>query len=690
MEIKYRAIGMALAALLGPCLRGDEGMWTFDNVPAARIQARYGFTPDQAWLDHLRLSALRLPGGSGAFISPDGLVLTNHHVAHSWIEKIADAEHDYVKDGFTAQERSQELPVPGLEVRTLMAVEDVTAALDRVVPAGASDAQAALARKEALAGLIRAAERRTGLASEPVTLYHGGETWIYSYQVHSDVRLVMAPEFGIAAFGRDWDNFTFPRHDLDFCLFRVYEQGQPYHPPQFLRWSRAGLRNGELTFVVGHPGRTSRADTLAQVEAVRDVLDPLRLRGLDRNRKALHAFAARGAEQARLVSARLLTLENSYKITLNEIAGLKDPEAMAGMAEAERQLKAGVARDPRLQAAAGQSWGLIRQAVQARCAIARETAMLDGRGSRALGFALGLARWKAEAARPRPQRAIGYRTERELETVRAALTFSDLLDPGVEQASLAEGLQEALDELGPAHPVTAALLEGGTPGERAGALVAGTRLLDPAARAALIQASPGAFRASADPVVVLARKLEALSRPVNRQDEALEAVIQEQGARIDQARFALYGKKDYPDASFTLRISYGAVATCPANGTLAQPFTTFGGLFDRADGWGPEAEDHSWQLPPRWRERRAALNPATPLNFISSNDIIGGNSGSPVVDAAGELVGLVFDGNLATIAGRFYYDPRSNRSVAVDARAILAALDKVYDAPGLVREILAR
>jgi len=680
--------GLFLALLLCAALRADEGMWTFDNVPAARIQAKYGFAPDPAWLDHVRLSALRLPGGSGAFVSRDGLVLTNHHVAHSWIEKIADPGHDYVKNGFLAADRSRELPVPGLEVRTLMATENVTAALKKAVRGGLPDAEAGKARKEALARLVQAAEARTGLASEPVTLYHGGETWIYSYQVHSDVRLVMAPEFAIAAFGHDWDNFTYPRHDLDFCLFRVYEHGEPYRPAQHLRWSRAGLKAGDLTFVAGHPARTSRQDTLAQMEAARDLLDPLRLASLDHTRKALHAFAAQGAEQARLVSAQLMTLENSYKIYLHEIEGLKDPVAMARVTEAERQLQAKVAQDPRLQASAGQSWGLIRHAVQERCAIARESALLDGRGSRALNHALGVLRWKLEAAKPEAQRVVGYRTARDLEKVEAGLAFSDRLDPAVEQACLAQGLQEALDELGPAHPIVAALLEGRSPRDRARALVTGTRLLDPAARTALAQARPGAVRDSADPMVALARRIELLARPYLRRNEAADSVITEQGARIAQARFAVYGKADYPDADFTLRLSYGSVESCPANGTLAQPFTTFGGLYDRADGWGPDAEDHSWGLPPRWQERRAALDPRTPLDFISSNDIIGGNSGSPVLNREGELVGMVFDGNIATVPGRFYYDSRFNRSVSVDCRAILEALDKVYDASWLVREIL--
>jgi len=608
-------------------------------------------------------------------------------VAHGWIEAVSGPDRDYVRDGFLAPDRAREVPVPGLSLRTLMATENVTAALDRAVPAGASEAEAGRARREALARLVRAAEERTGLAGEPVTLYHGGETWIYSYQVYDDVRLVMAPEFAVAAFGRNWDNFTYPRHDLDFCLFRVYRDGVPLHPAHYLSWCGAGLRAGDLTFVAGHPARTARLETLAQMESDRDVTNPLKLRGLDRARQALRAFAARGPEAARLVTARRLAVENAFKIYQYETEGLRDPEAMNRLAQAERELRARVDADPRLKAEAGGSWDQVRRAVQARDAVARETAMLDGRGSRALAFAQGLVRWKAEAAKPVGQRELGYRTRRDEQILRSSLAIAEPLDPEVEEAVLAQGLREALEELGPDHPITQALLDGETPARRARALVAGTRLLDPAGRKALCQAGPWAVRDSTDPMVVLARRLDPVSRPYVRRREEAEAVIAEHGARIARARFQVYGKDEYPDATFTLRLSYGAVEPCAGGGTLVQPFTTFGGLYDRADGWGPEAERGSWALPRRWRERRPDLDPSTPLNFISSNDITGGNSGSPVVDRQGRWAGLVFDGNLASVAGRYYYDPKANRAVAVDGRAILACLDKVYDAQGLAREI---
>ena len=388
------------------------------------------------------------------------------------------------------------------------------------------------------------------------------------------------------------------------------------------------------------------------------------------------------------MTPQLLVLENNYKVDQLETEGLQDPVAMARVARAERDLQAKVAADPELQASTGQSWDLIRRAVQDRCGFARESAMLDGRGSRALGFALGLVRWKGEAAKPADQRRVGYRTERELENLQTALAFREALPPAVEEAVLGEGLEEAVQELGPEHPIVTALLQGRTPGDQA-KLLAGSALLGPAGRKALIHATPAAVRDSRDPLVVLAWKLDQVAGPYREREEAVDAVIHEQGARIARARFALNGKADYPDATFSLRLSYGSVESVAANGTLTQPFTTFGGLFDRADGWGPEAEGHSWELPARWQARRQALDPRTPLNFISSNDIIGGNSGSPVLDRRGDLAGLVFDGNIGCLPGRFYYDPRSNRAVSVDARAILAALSQVYDAPALVREITA-
>jgi len=603
------------------------------------------------------------------------------------IEKVSDAAHDHVANGFVAADSAHELKVPGLELATLMSMEDVTGAMARAAGPGATDAQAAAARQETLARLVQEAQARTGLTCEPVSLYQGGQTWIYAYKIHKDVRLVMAPEYGIAAFGKDWDNFSFPRHDLDFSLFRVYENGLPYHPPHHLAWTGSGPRYGDLTLVVGHPGRTSRLETLAQMEAERDTLIPLRIRSLDRTRKALHAFEATGPEQARLASGVLLGLENSYKVYLNEHVGLKNKDAMEGIQRAEADLRAAVAKDPVLQAQAGPSWDQVAQAMARRCGSAKEDFYVGSRGSRLLDFALNLVGLQLEVAKPAARRQAGYRTDTELEKLRARLRRTAPQAPALEAALFTEALEEARDELGAGHPFVAAVLAGQAPAVAAQALLKATRLQDPAFRTALLEGQPALTLDSTDPMVALARRIEALVQPLRKEREATQAILSEHGARIARARFQVRGTSVYPDATFTLRLSYGAVETYPANGTLVQPFTTFGGLFDRADAWGPEAEDHSWQLPQRWLDRRGKLDPRTHFDFISSNDIIGGNSGSPVLARSGELVGLAFDGNIESNAGRFYFDPRVNRTISVDAGAILAALEQVYDAGWLVNEI---
>jgi hypothetical protein len=363
---------------------------------------------------------------------------------------------------------------------------------------------------------------------------------------------------------------------------------------------------------------------------------------------------------------------------------------MAAVAKAEAELRAAVAKDPALQAEVGGSWDKVAQAMAQRCRTAKEDALIGSRGSERLEFALGLARLAEESAKPAAQRSAGYRTEQDLEKRRTRLRTVEFESQELETAAFTAGLTEAFEELGAAHPFVAAALEGRTPEAAAKALLAGTKLGAADARKALLDGGAKALKESTDPLVVLALKVEALAQPLRRQREETQAVIAEHGARIAKARFKVRGRSVYPDATFTLRLSYGSVETYPANGTLAQPFTTFGGLYDRADGWGPEAEDHSWQLPQRWVDARGKLNLRTHYDFISSNDIIGGNSGSPVVDRAGKVIGLAFDGNIESNAGRFFFDPKVNRTVSVDGAAILEALDKVYGASALVREIASK
>jgi len=660
-------LALSALALSLSTLRADEGMWTFDHPPLQAMKAKYGFAPDRAWLEHVRLSSLRFPGGSGSFISPEGLVLTNHHVGHGSIQRVSDPEHNYLEKGFLATDRSQELRVPGLELRCLVGMENITERLARGLKA-ATGLERETLRRSTLETLVKERSAQGSLSWEVVSLYQGGETWLYGYRVFTDVRLVMAPEFRVAAFGGDWDNFTFPRHDLDFSLFRVYENGKPYRPDHFLNWSRQGVGAGDMTFTVGHPGRTSRLETLAQMEHLREATNPMLIRILERREASLRAFARRSPGHALKVSSELMGTGNALKVYQGETEGLWNRGAMARLQAAEQELRARVQADPRLQAEAGESWGQIQGALLQQKAF------------------LGLEM----LFHPRYRSLLQGPLEKALALLRGRSTQALAFDRELETLLLSAGLSDARDLLGREHPLVKALLGDLSPEVAAQEALSGTRLDDPTYLKALIAGGAKDWESCGDPLIRMAKAIDPLEREVALKQASVQATLAEHNARIARARFAVRGKIDYPDATFTLRLSYGAVETYPQAGTLVQPFTTLGGLFDRADGWGPRAEEGVWSLPQRWVDARSHLNLSTPYNFISSNDIIGGNSGSPVVDRKGELVGLAFDGNIQSLPGRFYYDGSLNRCLSVDGRAILEALRVVYGAPHLVGEILGK
>ncbi|MFN8010440.1 MAG: S46 family peptidase [Holophagaceae bacterium] len=677
---------LALAA----SLHADEGMWTFDNVPKAKIQATYGFTPSDAFLDHLRLSSLRFPGATGAFVSADGLVLTNHHVGLGAVQQLSAKDRDYVKDGFLARSRAEELKVPGYELLLLDSMADVTAQVNAAVKPGMDDKAARAARENALAAIQKAEAERTGLTCNPVTLYQGGETWIYRYRKFTDVRLVMAPEEGIAFFGGDWDNFTWPRHDLDITLFRVYEHGQPYRPAHFLKLSAKGAKAGDLVFASGHPAATARQETVAQMALARDRVLPLRLKSLARLRDALAAHGRTSEEARRLVGDQLRSLENGLKRQNGWLAGLKDAEAMAKIQADEQALRAAVAKDPGLKPRAGMAWARIAQAAKREGELLKESSFVAPRNSGLLGHALNLVRLVEETARPDEKRLNEFK-EANLKAMKARLASPKPLDAGVEAAILAANLAEAKEELGAAHPFVKAMLGDKSPREAAEAAVKGSKLADPAERRRLMDGGAKAVAESTDAMILLARKLDPLNRKVRKQvEDEVQGVYTNMGGRIAEARFKVYGKTQYPDATFTLRLTYGPIGTYPANGTKQQPFTTFAGLFDRAWGHGGKAEDGAWALPPRWKDAAAKVELSTPFNFAYACDTTGGNSGSPVVNIDGELVGLNFDSNIEAQVGRYFYDGRTKRSIAVDARAIVEALERVYGAGELAAELRGR
>ncbi|MDR2697749.1 MAG: S46 family peptidase [Holophagales bacterium] len=680
---------LLLAAIAAPILRSDEGMWTLDNMPVKKLMEKYGWAPDSAWLDHVRMSSLRFPGGSGSFVSKDGLVLTNHHVGHDSIQSVSK-DADYVRDGFVATSRDREIKVPGLKLMMLKETVNITAEVEKAVPAAADEKAATKARIAAVNNAVKAHTAKTGLMCEPVNLYQGGEYWIYAYKAFEDVRLVACPEYQVAAFGKEDDNFTWPRHDLDFSLFRIYENNKPYQPEHHLTWSTTGTKIGSLTFTSGHPGSTSRLNTIAQMNYDRDVRYPPILKLLEARAIQLREVARKSKEGEREVSAQLMSVENSLKAITGYHKGLLDKDAMAGVQKAENELKAKVMADPKLKAMAGDSWDKIEKAIANRELLTKDSQYTNLASAPTLFLALNYIRSLNEAARPADDRLMGYQTDSELAKIKENFIDGPKEDTAKEIAAFTAALTAARSGLGDSHTFVKTILNGKTPADAAKFLIETTKLRDKSLRNSLVKGGLKTIAKSKDPMVEVAYRLEPYMTNFRRQNDDYGSIIADNAARIAKARFDVYGHDVYPDATFTLRLSYGDVETYPMEGTLAQPYTTFAGLYDRADSWGPEARWGSWSLPQRWIEKRSRLNLSTPYNLITNNDITGGNSGSPIIDQKGELVGLAFDGNIHSLAGTYYFDAKINRTIGVDSRGILEALEKVMEAGHLVNEILGK
>ncbi len=685
----------ALALLLAlPVLRADEGMWTFDNIPVQKIKAKYGVELNAAWLKNLQLATVRFPGGTGAFVSREGLVITNHHVGRSAISQVSSAKADLVKDGFVAASHAQEIKVPGLELMLLVAMEDVTMRVNGAIKPGTADKDALTARRNALADLRKTEEARTGLTCEPVTLYQGGEYWLYSYRKFTDVRLVAAPELQVAAFGGDPDNYTYPRWNLDFSLFRVYENDRPYRPEAILPFSAKGIGMDELTFISGHPGTTFRQQTHAQMVYARDIGIPHQLQAMARQKVALQQLSATSPENHRLAADAIYGIENGFKRLSGQLLGLAKAENLRKVEVAEAALKAAVAKDPALQARVGGSWDQVALAVARQQALLKQASLVGSGRVALLGHALTLVRLAEEASKPSAERLTEF-SDGNLKATKARLLAPRPVQKPIDQTLLTVALQEALDQLGADHPFVKAMLGGQTAAAVAKAAVAGTQLDDPAVRKLLAEAGRAALSASTDPMLLLAKKLDPFNRATRKaMEDEVTSVFNEHGGRIAEARFKVFGKAVYPDATFTLRLGYGPVATYSnGTGTKAQPFTTFMGMYDRYLGWGGNAaaaEGGAWTLPQRWLDRQSKLDLTTPFNFIYACDTVGGNSGSPVVNVKGEFVGINFDSVYEGQGGYYVYDADTKRAVATDARAILEALRKIMDADQVVAELTGK
>ena len=688
MTTGQKALGftLALVSLGATCVpaRADEGMWTFDNPPLKLLQQKYGFTPTQAWLDHLRLSCVRLnDGGSGSFVSPHGLLLTNHHVARGQLQKNSTKEHDYIRDGFYAATPEAEMKSPDLEVNVLESMENVTPRVTAALQ-GAKTPEAEFAKRKAvIADIERESLQKTGLRSDVVTLYQGGEYWLYRYRKYTDVRLVFAPEEQAAFFGGDPDNFTYPRHDIDMALFRVYDNGKPIDSKDYLKWNPLGAKDEELVFVAGHPGSTSRMDTLAQLEVERDVAAPSLIRMFKHRIEVLRQYSALGPEQAREAGSDIFGMENSLKAYEGRLKGLLDKNVWESKRKDEAAFRAAVMANPQWKAAYGGAWDQIAQA-EKKSATRLKERWFHSTGSDLMALASEIVQYVAEVKKPDAQRLPGFH-EAQLESLRYEMFSPAPVYPGLEIARISGQLEQNLAELGPNDPFLKTFLNGRSPKEVAENLVKGSKLADPELRKKLAEGGEAAVAESNDPMIVLARKLDPMRREFNKwTEDNVQSVEQRAGEQIGKARFAVYGKGTYPDATFTLRLSYGQVKGYPMNGTQAPSKTTFYGLYDRAQSFdfrGP------WYLPSRYKEGRDKLDLATPLDFVTTNDIIGGNSGSPVVNRAGEIVGLVFDGNIESLVGDFVYDGEANRTVAVHTAAMTEVLKKLYNTPALVNEL---
>ena len=666
----------------------EEGMWPFNNVPRAEIKKKYGFEITDEWLNKVRLASVRFNnGGSGSFVSPNGLVLTNYHIVEDIVGEVSTPEKDLAKEGFLAKTQADEIKAPSLELNVLMSIEDVTNRVNAAVKANASDAEAFAARRAETSAIEAESLKATGLRSDVVTLYQGGQYNLYRYKKYTDVRLVFVPEFQAAFFGGDPDNFNFPRFNIDMALVRVYENGQPVHPENYFKWSTAGAKEGSLVFVTGNPGSTSRLNIVAHLEELRDTSIPIILRLLERREAVLKKYMAMGDEQTRQAQNELNSVQNSLKVYRGQIAGLKDKELLARKMKEEAALRKSIAANPERQKMYGDAWDAITKAHQTYPSYIRERRIFDqaaGFNSVLFSFARGLVRLAAENQKPNAERLLEY-TDARRASLELALYSPAPIHEDFEKLKLADSLGFMVELLGADHPLVKQVLDGKTPEARAEELVSGTKLKDPAYRKELAAGGQKAIDESTDPMIVVARTIDAKARELRKRYESeVIGVERANYAKIARALFETEGTKMYPDATFTLRLSYGSVQGYMENGKNVPPFTTLGGLFARSDSF---KRAFPYNLPARWYEKKSAIDLNTPFNFVSTNDIIGGNSGSPTINQNGELVGLIFDGNIQSLVGDFMYDGSVNRAISVDSRGMLEVLKKVFNATDVVAEL---
>ena len=693
--MKRAVLLLTLAFSLAGIAPADEGMWLYNHFPTQKVKAKYGFSPSQAFLDHLRGASVRFNnGGSGSFVSADGLTFTNHHVAATCLQQISTPENNYYKLSFLAKTREEEVKCADLELNVLQSIEDVTARVQGAAKPGMDAAAAGAAQRSEMAAIESECTKSTGLRCDVVTLYAGGMYNLYRYKKYTDVRLVFAPEFDIAFFGGDPDNFEYPRYDLDITFFRVYENGQPVHLNDYLKFAKTGVKEGDLVFVSGHPGSTGRLLTGSQLAFRRDVQYPWAIKNYDQRIRVLQAFAAKSEENARLAQEDIFGYQNSYKAYNGYQSGLLDKALMAKKEQEEQKMKDAVAGDPKIKQEIGDPWGPIDQAEQTYRKIflpLTYVERLSGWGEMST-YARQLVRLAAEKAKPNGERLREYR-ESNLPSLEQSLLSTAPVYKSLDTVLLTEAFQEMSNTIGANDATVQKILGGKTPEQRANEIISGSKLDDVNARKQLYEGGAQAIQQSTDPLIALMRDIDAEARQVRKTwEDQVDAVERRNATNIAKLRFKTEGMNMPPDATFTLRLSYGAVkgyvedgrGHVAAKGSKVPAITTIGGAFEHA---AKHNNQEPYKLPQSWMEAKSKLNLNTPYNTASTPDIIGGNSGSPVVNKSGEVVGIIFDGNIQSLPWNFQYEDQIGRSVSTDSRGILEALRKVYGATALADEL---
>ena len=664
----------------------DEGMWLYNEAPKDKIKAKYGFEVTQQWLDHVRLSSVRFNnGGSGSFVSPDGLTFTNHHVGAACVQQLSTEGHDYIKAGFYAKTQAEEAKCPNLELNQLVGIEDVTDKVNAGVKPGMSAAELGAAQRAAMSQVEKDCTTSTGLRCDVVIFYSGQVYNLYKYKKYTDVRLVFAPEFDIAFFGGDPDNFTYPRYDLDITFFRVYEDDKPAHLDNYLKWSPAGVAEGDLIFGSGHPGNTGRLLTMAQLEFLRDVQYPSVLNILQRRIALLQDFSKESAENARVAKEELFGLQNSLKAINGYNSGLLDKTIMDQKAADEAKLRAGFKSDPK-NAGAADPWDEIGEAIKVQQSIYGNLTYLERLRlfPRLPMIARTLVRAAAEKPRPNQDRLREFR-DSALPSLEQQLFSTEPVYKNLEIVNLTESLAEMAETLGKDNPELQRILQGKTPTDAAKDLINNSKLDDVAVRKQLYEGGKAAVDASTDPLIVVMRDIDPAARAARKEfEDKVDSVVRRDGTAIAKARFAQSGFTQPPDATFTLRLSYGVAKGYEENGKAVPFATNLGGAYDHAAEHGSQPP---YNLPESWLKSKSKLDLKTPFNFVSTADIIGGNSGSPTVNKKGEVVGIIFDGNIESLPWNFAYSDRQARAVSVDSRGIQEALRKIYGATALADEL---